>query len=84
MGLVADVDGGEVLLLGVVEGLLADDTVFLHGESTLVGVLEHGQVGGFGGDPVVLDGCGGGACRGLGGGELGLLGGDLVEDLLLV
>ncbi len=46
--------------------------------------LVHGQVGGFGVDLVVLDGGGGGAGVGLSGGELGLLRGDLIENLLLV
>ena len=50
----------------------------------LVGVLVHGQVGGFGVDLVVCDGGGGGAGVGFGGGELGRLRGDLGEDLLLV
>ncbi len=83
-GLVAGVGGGEVLLLGVVEGLLGDDTLFGHLEVALVGVLVHGKVGGFGVDPVVLDGGFGGAGVGFGGGELGFLGGYLIEDLLLV
>ena len=47
-------------------------------------MLVHGQVGGFGVDLVVCDGGVGGAGVGFGGGELGLLRGDLVEDLLLV
>jgi len=83
-GFVAGVGGGEVLLLGIVEGLLGDDTFFGHFEIAVVGVLVHGQVGGFGVDSVVLDGGHGGAGVGLGGGEHGLLGGDLIEDLLLV
>ena len=44
----------------------------------------HGKVGGFGVDLVVLDGGCGGVGVGLGGGELGALGVDLGEDLLLV
>ena len=69
---------------GVVESLLRDDAIFGHLEVALVGVLVHGEVGGFGVDLVVLDGGCGGASVGFGGGELGLLGGDLGEDLLLV
>jgi hypothetical protein len=83
-GLVAGVGGEEVLLLGVIEGLLGDDAFLRHLEGAVVGVFVHGQVGSFGVDLVVLDGGGGGAGVGLGGGEHGLLGGDLVEDLLLV
>ena len=83
-GFVAGVGGGEVFLLRVVEGLLGDDALFGHLEVALVGVLVHGKVGGFGVDLVVLDGGGGGAGVGLGGGELGFLGGYLIEDLLLV
>ena len=83
-GLVAGVDGGEVFLLGVVERLLGDDAFFGHLQIAFVGVLVHGQVGGLGVDPVVFDGGCGGASVGFGGGELGLLGGDLIEDLLLI
>ena len=82
--LVAGVDGGEIFLLGVVQGLLGDDAVLRHLEVALVGVLVHGEVGGFGADLVVFDGGFGGLGVGFGGGELGLLGVDLVEDLELV
>ncbi len=60
------------------------DAVLLHLEGAVVGVLEHGEVGGFGGYLVERDGGGGGVGVGFGGGELGFLRGDLVEDLLLV
>ena len=83
-GFVAGVDRGEILLLGVIERLLGDDALLGHLQITLVGVFIHGQVRGFGVDFVVLDGGGGGAGVGLGGGELGLLCGDLIENLLLV
>ena len=83
-GFVAGVGGGEIFLLGVVEGLLGDYAVLGHLEGAVVGVLVHGQVGGFGVDLVVLDGGGGGVGVGLGGGELGALGVDLGEDLDLV
>ena len=83
-GFVAGVGGGEVLLLRVVEGLLGDDAVLGHGEGAVVGVLVHGKVGGLGVDLVVLDGGLGGAGVGFGGGELGLLGVDLGEDLDLI
>ena len=69
---------------GIVECLLGDDAFFGHLEIALVGVLVHGKVGGFGVDLVVLDGGGGGAGVGLGCGELGLLRGHLIENLLLV
>ena len=83
-GAVAGVGGGEVLLLGVVEGLLGDYAVLRHLEVAVVGVLVHGEVGGFCADLVVFDG---GFCSlgvGFGGEELGLLGIDLGEDLDLV
>ncbi len=83
-GFIAGVGGGEIFLLGVVEGLLGDYAVLGHLEGAVVGVLVHGQVGGFGVDLVVLDGGGGGAGVGLGGGELGALGVDLGQDLDLV
>ncbi len=76
--------GGEIFLVGVVQGLLGEDALLLHLECAVVGVLEHGEVGGFGGDLVEGDGGGGGAGAGFGCGELGLLRGDLVEDLFLV
>ncbi len=47
-------------------------------------MLVHGKVGGFGVDLVVLDGGCGGAGVGFGGGELGLLGVYLGEDLELI
>ena len=47
-------------------------------------MLEHREIGGFGGDFIVGDGCGSRASTGLGGGQLGLLRGYLVENLLLV
>ena len=76
--------GGEVFLVGVVHGLLGEDALLLHLECAVVGVLEHGEVGGFGGDLIEGDGGGGGAGAGFGCGELGLLRGDLVEDLFLI
>ena len=66
-GFVAGVGGEEILLLGVVEGLLGDYAVLGHLEGAVVGVLVHGEVGGFGVDLVVLDGGFGGAGVGLGG-----------------
>ena len=83
-GFVACVGGEEILLVGVVEGLLGDDAIFLHLFGAGIGVLIHGQVGGLGGDAVELDGGGGGVGVGLGGGELCALGGDLGEDLDLI
>ena len=83
-GFVADVESGEVLLVGVVEGLLGEDAILLHLERAMVGVLEHGEVGGFGGYLVIGDGGGGRVSGGDGGRELGLLGCDLVEDLFLI
>jgi hypothetical protein len=83
-GFVAGVDGEEVFLLRVIKGLGGDEALFGHRQIALVGVLVHGQVGGFGVDPVVLDGGGGCVGVGLGGRELGFLRGDLIEDLLLV
>ena len=71
-------------MLRVVEGLLGDDAVLGHRNGAVVGVLVHGEVGGFGVDLVVLDG--GLGCVGVGfcGGEVGLLGGYLGEDFDLV
>jgi len=81
---VADVDGGEVLLLRVVESLLGDYAVFRHLEGAVVAVLEVGEIGGLGGYFVELDRGFGGVSGSFGGGELGLLGGYLIEDFLLV
>jgi len=83
-GFVANVDGGEVFLLRVVESLFGDDAVFGHLEGALVSVLEHGEIGSFGGYLVEFDGSGGGAVVGFGSGELGFLRGNLVKDFLLV
>jgi hypothetical protein len=83
-GLVAGVAGREVLLLGVVEGLLRDDSLLRHLEVALVGVLVHGKIGSLGVDLVILDGGRGGVRVGLGCSELGFLGGNLIENLLLV
>ena len=59
-GFIAGVEGGEVLLVGVVHGLLGEDAILLHLGGAVVGVLEHGEVGGLGGDFVEFDGgCGG-------------------------
>ena len=67
-GLVADVEGGEILLVGVVQGLLGEHAVLLHLQGAMVGVLEHGKVGGFGGDLIEGDGGGGGVGAGDGSG----------------
>ena len=83
-GLVTGIDGEEVFLLGVVEGLHWDYPYFGHLAGAVVGVLVHGEVGGLGVDLVVLNGGGGGAGVGLRGGKLGLLGRNLGEDLDLV
>ncbi len=83
-GFIAGVEGGEVLLVGVVHGLLGEDAVLLHLEGTVVGAREHGEVGGLGGYLVEGNRGSGGVGTGDGGGELCLLGGDLVEDLFFV
>lgn len=71
-------------MLGVVERLLGDDAFFRHLEGAVVGVLVHGQVGSFCAHFVVVDGCRSSAGVGFGGGKLGFLGGDLIEDFLLI
>ncbi len=48
-GFVAGVEGGEVLLVCVVHGLLGEDALLLHLEGAMVGVLEHREVWSFGG-----------------------------------
>ena len=83
-GLVAGVEGGKVFLVGVVHGLLGEDALLLHLEGAMVGVLEHGEVGSFGGDLIEGDSGGGGVGAGFGCGELGFLRGDLIENLFLV
>ena len=71
-------------MIGVVIGLSGDDAGGLHLTGALGGVLDHGQIGRLSVDAVECDGCGGGVGVRLGGRERGFLGGDLVEDLLLV
>lgn len=83
-GLIAGIGSEEVFLLCVIEGLLGDDTLLGHLQIALIGVLVHGKVRGFGVDLVVFDGGSRSAGVGLGGSERGLLGGYLVEDLLLI
>jgi hypothetical protein len=83
-GFVAGVGGEEVLLMGVVKCLLRDYAVLGHLLGAVVGVLVHGEVGGFSTDLVILDGGGGGAGVGLGRIELGSLGVYLSENLYLI
>ena len=83
-GFIAGIGRSEILLLCVVERLHRHQTLLGHCKVALVGIFVHRQVGGLRVDLVVVDRGGRSAGVGLSGGELGLLSGDLIEDLLLV
>ena len=71
-------------MVGVVEGLLADDAFLLHLQIAVEGGLVHGQVGGGGVHLVLLDVGFVGADIGLGGGQLRALRVHLRHDFLLI